>query len=800
MRDNSDTTTILLSKDGKELLSYNSNLKNTEYTIPEGVETIRNQAFSGAWKLRKVNIPASVKSMSMPFRGTNITEINFEDTQDKPSKLKTLNLRDIGAKIVTLTLPRSLETINNEAVTTSTLNTIIIPDGSNLCTLNANCFKDAKNIKEFRFEGSCKLKTIGVNVFSYKTSLESFNVPASVTSIERGAFMGCSSLKTVTFDDNSQLETIGAGAFAACGIESINVPSTVKTIDREAFRDCQALKEVHLSAQTTYVSPEAFKHCDKLTKITVDEDNPVYSSVMGMLFDKSKTTLLIFPPGQAQKDLVVLPPSVTAIGDYAFYDCPNLTNVVIPRKVKKIGKRAFGLDTNLKSIAFLCDSVINTDSIAQGMNEMAFDNGTQAADNLFNHVTIYVRANNASDYNKSPFFKQFKAAKSEFKTTYNEGSRTYDETYMPLSDNSVQLVSTKADVSTYVLNKVKTTENGTVVERKVNMIGDYAFEGANVKTVVCKQNIASIGAMAFVTKTKTVTENGKDVVKPVDTTIKNIFFCDSVPASELSSKVFLLNKDFSEFQGSQTIYVKPSAEQTYKEAWPDYASLINTKIPAPELGKFNTFSCEFATDFSACIDSLKSKGVDMAAYYATPGNASKLTLHLVKVGEGKEVPAGTGVLFAAKNSASSLKNLYYTISENEGKTTSTHTSKAPAASAAASSNIFQPVMVDTTVVNTKGLYVLDGNYLKKVTTQKLAPNKAYALLPNSTSEKLKLVFNELGDVNGDGILDVTDASGIVGKTLGKPSSNYDSDVADYNEDSVIDITDASTIESNYLGK
>lgn len=69
-----------------------------------------------------------------------------------------------------------------------------------------------------------------------------------------------------------------------------------------------------------------------------------------MLCDKAKTTLELFPAGLANEEATVIPPSIIAIGDHAFYDCTNLTNVVIPQKVTKIDARAFGLDNKLNTI------------------------------------------------------------------------------------------------------------------------------------------------------------------------------------------------------------------------------------------------------------------------------------------------------------------------------------------------------------------------------------------------------------------------------------------------------------------
>ena len=51
--------------------------------------------------------------------------------------------------------------------------------------------------------------------------------------------------------------------------------------------------------------------------------------------------MAIFPPGKANDRFTLLPPSITKIGDYAFFECKELKNVVIPNLVEAIGERSF---------------------------------------------------------------------------------------------------------------------------------------------------------------------------------------------------------------------------------------------------------------------------------------------------------------------------------------------------------------------------------------------------------------------------------------------------------------------------
>jgi hypothetical protein len=94
---------------------------------------------------------------------------------------------------------------------------------------------------------------------------------------------------------------------------------------------------------------DMFDSCLNLTNITVDAANPVYASAGGVLFNKSKTLLLEYPPGLASP--YTFPPSVTSIGDEAFTSANSLTSLSVPNSVTNIGQLAFSLSSKLASVS-----------------------------------------------------------------------------------------------------------------------------------------------------------------------------------------------------------------------------------------------------------------------------------------------------------------------------------------------------------------------------------------------------------------------------------------------------------------
>ena len=76
------------------------------------------------------------------------------------------------------------------------------------------------------------------------TQRGSVSVPKRVKEIDYRAFANCKDLKSVIFDDDSDLTTIGKLAFAATGLSSVKVPKSVTGIHGQAFAHCTELAKV----------------------------------------------------------------------------------------------------------------------------------------------------------------------------------------------------------------------------------------------------------------------------------------------------------------------------------------------------------------------------------------------------------------------------------------------------------------------------------------------------------------------------------------------------------------------------
>jgi len=165
---------------------------------------------------------------------------------------------------------------------------------------------------------------VGDMAFFKSTNLTSVTVPNSATSIGGYAFFLCTSLANVT------------------------IPNGVTTIGTYAFWRCDSLPSVTIPKSVTTIGDRAFTECTNLTEIMVAAQNPAYSSVGGVLYDKSQTTLIVCPAGIVGTHTI--PNSVTSIKDYSFYHCDSLTNVTIGNSVTSIGEGAFWVCTSLTNV------------------------------------------------------------------------------------------------------------------------------------------------------------------------------------------------------------------------------------------------------------------------------------------------------------------------------------------------------------------------------------------------------------------------------------------------------------------
>jgi hypothetical protein len=192
------------------------------------------------------------------------------------------------------------------------------------------------------------ITSIGDYAFDSCFSLTSVTIPDSVTNLGIYAFPWCYSLTNVTIGNN--VPAIGYWAFYECSsLTRVTIPDSVTSIGDNAFQANGLLTNIFIGKNVTNIASQAFDYCSSLTSILVDAVNPVYSSVDGVLFDKSQRTLIQCPPGKTGN--YAIPEGVTNIGPDAFSSCWNPTNITIPESITRIGPYALSGFVGLTRIA-----------------------------------------------------------------------------------------------------------------------------------------------------------------------------------------------------------------------------------------------------------------------------------------------------------------------------------------------------------------------------------------------------------------------------------------------------------------
>ena len=189
---------------------------------------------------------------------------------------------------------------------------------------------------------------IGNSAFRYAKNMHTATLPNSLSRIGDKAFSDCYELTHVTLPEG--LKTIGSHGFSGCSFSSITLPERLKEIGEFAFSHCE-LTTLRIPAGLKSMGRAAFSDNYYLTEVTVDPLNTAFSSMDGVLFNKDKTILILYPIKHPVR-VYVVPQGVRRIEDWAFSECVNLLSVTFQPSIESLGRYAFGGCHKLTSITF----------------------------------------------------------------------------------------------------------------------------------------------------------------------------------------------------------------------------------------------------------------------------------------------------------------------------------------------------------------------------------------------------------------------------------------------------------------
>ena len=345
----------------------------TSVIIPNNVTTIRQYAFSYCTSLSSVTIPDSVIEIesSAFFNCSCLTSLTIGD-----------GLTTIGedafsycTSLSSVTIPDSVTTIGNSVFNYCWgLTSVTIPDG--VTNIGYKAFFNCRNLTSVTIGDS--VTTIGYNAFHYCINLQEFKgelastdqrclildgvltsfapaglteytIPDSVTEIGEYAFGGCENLTSVTIPNS--VTKIGEYAFNDCSsLTSMTIPNSVTKIENGTFIGCSSLTSVSIPNSVTTIGGYAFNNCSSITSVYIS-DIAAWCNISFESYDANPLNngASLYLNNELVTDLLI-PDNVTAIRQYAFYDCSSLTSVTIPDGITTIESSAFSGCSSLTSI------------------------------------------------------------------------------------------------------------------------------------------------------------------------------------------------------------------------------------------------------------------------------------------------------------------------------------------------------------------------------------------------------------------------------------------------------------------
>ena len=204
------------------------------------------------------------------------------------------------------------------------LTNLTIP--SSVTSIGESAFEYCRGLTSLTIPSS--VTSIGESAFRYCSGLTSLTIPSSVTLIWHYAFRGCSGLTSLTIP--SSVTLIGGSVFSGCrGLTSLTIPSSVTSIGNNAFHGCSGLTSLTIPSSVTSIGSDAFSGCSSLTNLyyIIDDEIETYLSKGHPYIDVECG--FEYYLNDKKITSVVIPSTITALGEYAFQKCRDLTSVYV---------------------------------------------------------------------------------------------------------------------------------------------------------------------------------------------------------------------------------------------------------------------------------------------------------------------------------------------------------------------------------------------------------------------------------------------------------------------------------------
>lgn len=305
---------ILMNAEGTRIVFVVASAPIRHLVVADGIARIDDYACAGLQSLESVKLPREVKEIgSFAFAGC--------------PNLATLDLTAAtGLRIIYASAFADCKNLSeikwmaDRNINENTGDTEVDDEG--------NLIQPEKDIFEFR-----------ESVFKNCSSLRSVRLPRQVTTVYPLLFEGCTALETADLTAIRYLKNLNSMFSDCSSLHTVQFPTegNLESLGVQIFNGCSSLKTLHVPVLLKSISAITGQmlYNSGVETIEVPDASSVFSARDGFLCSKDGKFLLVCPPNR--KGAVVIPEGIEKIYMNAFYKNPEITQISLPATVGSFG-------------------------------------------------------------------------------------------------------------------------------------------------------------------------------------------------------------------------------------------------------------------------------------------------------------------------------------------------------------------------------------------------------------------------------------------------------------------------------